>query len=100
MSKLGKNQLAILLIIDQLTVFGADGELKKFAVFMWEETHRYTDLTGERVEFFMMGRDLKSVESLVEKGLVDRPRGSRVENAYVITETGRILVEKLRAEAE
>ncbi len=96
MSKLGKTQLALLLIVDQATrdVKGYDEPVGM--VFVWEGSIRYIGVDGELTTFFMETRDLKSLTRLCELGLV-RKRGKDYTKFYTITEAGRIMVEELRA---
>jgi hypothetical protein len=95
-SKLGKTQLALLLIVDQATrTFEGFDELAG-KVFLWEESISYVQLDGELGSLFMMTRDLKSLARLCELGLV-RKRSKGYTDFYTITEAGRAKVEELRA---
>lgn len=91
--ELGKNQLALLLIVDQSTR-RVGGEAAG-AMFLYEESIRYTGIDGEPAQFFMMTRDLKSLQSLCDRGLI-RKTTIGYSSYYTITEDGRIEVERLR----
>lgn len=93
MAKLGKNQLALLLIVEQVTKLAGEDVGR---VFVWEESIQYRGLDGELTSFYMMTRDLRSLEALRERGLVSKRRID-FQYAYTITEAGRIEVERLRA---
>ncbi len=96
MSKLGKTQLALLLIVDQATHIQKGCDEPVGRVFTHEESIRYIEIDGEWESFFMMTRDLKSLTRLCELGLV-RERVKGYSKFYTITEDGRIMVEELRA---
>jgi hypothetical protein len=91
--RLGKSQLALLLIVDQSTRVVAGCKDLVGCVFMWEESIRYIRLDGEVDSFFMMRGDLKSLDRLCEQGLVQKRTSS---NIYTITDTGRAEIEKRR----
>lgn len=97
--KLGKNQLALLLIIEQATrqVAGLDEPIGR--VFVWEDSIQYYDLTGQLTSFYMMTRDLKSLESLVSRGLIRQSQPGYHE-IYTITDAGRRTLDDLRARAK
>jgi len=87
--RLGKNQIALLLIIDEATV------LHHGRAFTWEESIRYINATGAPDSFFMMASDLRSVSTLVERGLVECST-SGYTSIYTTTDRGRRVVSKLR----
>ena len=94
MRPLGPNQLALLLIIDEGTRFDADGEMLVYKVCLHETSIPYTGLDGSARSFFIMTPDLKSIDRLVDRGLVIK---TRLRLGYAISQTGRALVQTLRA---
>lgn len=94
--RLGKNQLALLLIVEQST--RQVGGERAGVTFTWERSIRYRNLAGQSDTFFMMTRDLKSLRSLADRSLVD-VRTSGYSELYTITDAGRRLLARLRADA-
>lgn len=94
--KLSERQLEALLLIDEGTTWD-DGVVTRY----WtpnERVKRYRDLRGDLVEAYVYGAGFVSaLKALERKGLTKK---QRFEHSYSITEAGRILVEKLRADAE
>lgn len=94
--RLGKNQLALLLIVEQSTREVA-GELVG-VMFTHEQSLRYTRLDGESDTFFMMTRDLRSLDRLVDRGLVRR-HPIAYSHYHTITDAGRKTLTELRTQA-
>jgi hypothetical protein len=92
--RLGKTQLALLLIIDQATRKTSTGELVGRG-FVWEESIRYTRLDGAHDDIYMMRQDLRSLDRLVTLGFVDR-RVSGYSAMYTVTDSGRRQLAKMR----
>lgn len=97
--KLSANQLALLCIIDESTVWD-NGEVRRYWIPR-ERTERYTDLAGNPSEFYVFGAGVvQSIKALDAKGLTARYRSPGYD-AYsrYITESGRVYIEELRSAA-
>lgn len=99
MLKLSPTQLAMLCIIDDATVWD-NGVVKRY----WsphDRTERYTDVAGNRAEFYVYGAGVvAAIKSLDKKGLTARYRDSGYDaHARYITESGRVYIEELRSAA-
>lgn len=92
MAKLGKNQTALLLIIEQVPKLNGEDIGR---MFVWEESIQYRGADGELTSFYMMPRDLKSLAALCDRGLI-RKRRTGYSDIFTVTEAGRIEVERLR----
>lgn len=94
--KLSERQLEALLLIDKGTTWD-DGVVVRYWVPN-ERTEHYRDLRGESVEAYVYSAGfISALKALERKGLTKK---QRIKHSYSITEAGRILVEKLRADAE
>lgn len=95
---IGKNQLALLLIVDQSTREIAGGRVGR--TFTVKKSIRYTRLDGESDTFFMMTRDLRSLERLVRRGLIRRHQSpDNYGEYYTVTDSGRAEIRRLAERA-
>lgn len=95
--KLGKNQTALLLIIEQCTREVRETGVYTGRAFAFEESITYTRVDGTIDTFFMMTRDLKSLARLAELGLIKEHGSDKSCHVYyTITDSGRAMVARLR----
>jgi hypothetical protein len=97
--KLSPNQLAMLCIIDEATLWD-NGEVKRY----WSPHDRresYVDVAGFRAEFYVFGAGVvQSIKALDAKGLTARYRNSGYDvHSRYVTEAGRVYIEELRSAA-
>lgn len=78
--RLGKSQLALLLIVDQSGEHGR--------VFSWEESIFYQDVDGTSQSYYVMTSDLKVLSRLADRGLLE-PDSVGYSRRYTITDAGR-----------
>lgn len=97
--KLSPNQLAMLCIIDEATLWD-DGIVKRYWVPR-ERTERYIAIDGSVADFYVHGAGVvASIKALDAKGLTSKPRGNQYDPyARQITEAGRVYIEDLRSAA-
>lgn len=93
--RLGRSQLALLLIVEQCTRTVSGVTVGR--AFVWEESITYAGLNGELTSFFMMKKDLRSLRRLAELELVEVTR-SRYTDIYAVTDAGRRVLAQLRRE--
>lgn len=98
--KLPPNQLALLCIIDEATLWDND-QLKRYWCPRPDRNERYTDVAGNTATFIVDGAGVAAaLKALERKGLTKRPRtNSPQPYLYCITEDGRVLIEGLRSAA-